>query len=93
LRHYINHTQDDWVTKLPIAQLALNNYASETIGISPFFANYGKNLDLHLELRDSVKAELAIANAAEMKKLHEILNDKIRKQQTQLQEKDKRTSP
>jgi transposase InsO family protein len=93
LRHYINHSQNDWVKKLPVAQLALNNHASETTGISPFFANYGRNPDLHLEPKDSVKSEAAITDATEMKKLHEILRDKITAQQTALKQNDKKQSP
>src|SRR5258706_8638844 len=40
LRCYINYLQDDWAEWLPCAEFAANNQASETTGISPFFANY-----------------------------------------------------
>ena len=30
LRHYVNYAQNNWVSLLPMAQLALNNNASET---------------------------------------------------------------
>ena len=33
--------QDDWCKWLALAEFATNNQASETTGISPFFANYG----------------------------------------------------
>jgi hypothetical protein len=62
---------------LLVAQLALNNYILETIGISPFFANYKRNLDLYLEPKDLVKSEAAITDAIEIKKLYEILRNKI----------------
>ena len=40
LRHYVNKTQNNWVWLLPIAQLALNSWTSETTKKSPFFANF-----------------------------------------------------
>ena len=43
LRAYVNYLQDDWAKWLHLAEFAANNQASETTGISPFFANYGFN--------------------------------------------------
>ena len=39
LRAYVNYQQDDWSLWLPMAEFAANNHASETTGVSPFFAN------------------------------------------------------
>jgi hypothetical protein len=41
LRAHVNYLQDDWAKWLHLAEFAANNQASETTGISPFFANYG----------------------------------------------------
>ena len=41
LRAHVNYLQDDWATWLHLAEFAANNQASETTGLSPFFANYG----------------------------------------------------
>jgi transposase InsO family protein len=41
LRAHINYLQDDWADWLPLAEFTTNNQASETTGISPFFANKG----------------------------------------------------
>ena len=41
LRSYINYLQHDWAEHMPLAKFAANNQASETTGVSPFFANYG----------------------------------------------------
>jgi len=41
LRSYMNYLQDDYCQWLPMAEFMENNYASETTGTSPFFANYG----------------------------------------------------
>ena len=43
LRHYVNKKQNNWVQLLPMAQLAYNDKLSQTTGLTPFFANYGKN--------------------------------------------------
>jgi transposase InsO family protein len=40
LRVTINYLQDDWEAWLHLAEFAGNNQASESTGISPFFANY-----------------------------------------------------
>ena len=49
LRHYINYTQDNWVLLLLMAQIALNNNASEVTRVIPFYANFGKHLNLFIE--------------------------------------------
>ena len=43
LRAYVNYLQDDWEAWLHLAEFASNNQASETTGMSPFFANYAQN--------------------------------------------------
>ena len=43
LRAYVNYLQDDWEAWLHLAEFATNNHASETTGMSPFFANYGQD--------------------------------------------------
>lgn len=40
----INYLQDDWEAWLYLAEFASNNQASKSMGISPFFANYGYDL-------------------------------------------------
>jgi len=43
LRCYISYLQDDWEAWLHLAEFASNNRASETTGISPFFATYSQD--------------------------------------------------
>lgn len=43
LRAYVAFLQDDWAMWLPSAEFASNNHSSETIGVSPFFANSGQH--------------------------------------------------
>jgi hypothetical protein len=42
LRIYTNDEQKNWVTLLPQAEFVYNNTKQETIGMSPFMANYGR---------------------------------------------------
>ena len=39
LRHYVNYEQNDWASKLALAEFRLNNTHHETIGTTPFYAN------------------------------------------------------
>lgn len=43
LRHYVNSTQSDWDSWLPLAQFAYNNSWHEAIGTTPFYMNYLKH--------------------------------------------------
>ncbi len=38
---FVNYLQDNWNSWLPLSEFAANNKASESTGVSPFFANYG----------------------------------------------------
>jgi len=49
LRAFVSFTQDDWVDWLPLAEFATNNQVNKTMGISPFFTNYGYNPHLGIE--------------------------------------------
>ena len=99
LRHYVNHTQSDWVSLLPTAQLALNNRKSDTTKKSPFFANYGKDPNLYgIGLSDRA-AQSAIQRVQTIKEIyHNILGmqersstyqNKKRKMAPQLKKRDK----
>ena len=41
IRAYCNYLQDDWEGWLSLGEFAINNHASESTGVSPFFANKG----------------------------------------------------
>jgi hypothetical protein len=43
LRAMVAPTQDDWDTKLSLAEFAINNAWHESVGHTPFFLNYGQN--------------------------------------------------
>ena len=54
LRGYVTFAQNDWAKWLPIAKFTINNHENESIGMSPFFVNYGWNPRLGLEPRRPV---------------------------------------
>ena len=70
LRYYVNQRQDNWVSLLPIAQLAYNNKRSETIKLILFFANFGKNTNSFLYPREGPNTEKALVKASEIKELY-----------------------
>jgi hypothetical protein len=43
LRLFVNYNQDDWASKLDLAEFAYNNAKQSSAQCSPFFANYGFN--------------------------------------------------
>jgi hypothetical protein len=56
---------------LPIAQIAYNNKLLEATGVTLFFANYRRHLNLFTKLLDSnIQTELAIALAEALKEIH-----------------------
>jgi hypothetical protein len=60
LRHYVSPYHDDWDKHLHLAEFAINNSQNSSIGMSPFFALYGRHpitpltLDLHQQMKDKV---------------------------------------
>ena len=67
-----------------MAQLALNNNVSETTGMTPFYANFGRNPNLFMTTLPNVGVERAIVNAESMIKAHEAANLNIRGTQEML---------
>jgi len=71
LRLYVNYQQDDWCQWLPMAEFMENNHASESTGISPFFANYGYDprmyfLDKQTVLTDDQEAQSFVVTMTDL---------------------------
>lgn len=77
LRHYVNHAQDNWVSLLPMAQLALNNHYTDTTGTSPFYANFGKDPNLFMEPRPNPEANAAMVATTNLRDLHSACREGI----------------
>lgn len=83
LRAYLNQYQNNWVSLLPMAQLAHNNKISESTRQTPFFANHGRHPHLFERTLPGANAEAALRTAEEMKNIHEEMRDRIEKAQRQ----------
>lgn len=93
LRAYINYLQDEWAEWLPLAEFAANNHASETTGMSPFFATYHydprwtEDLDvIEQDERRDPNVRGARSHAAANKEVIEHLRNEIARAQLRQQE-------
>jgi transposase InsO family protein len=96
LRHYVNDNQDNWVSLLPMAQLAINAHVSETTKISPFFANFGREPELQASSLPGPMTDLALKDKQAMTKVIELLRNNISEMQqrvTKARFKDSKTAP
>jgi len=73
LRIYSNQLQNNWVSLLPMAQLAYNNKTSESTGHTPFYANHGKHPNLFTRTLPSQKTDAAMTTAGTLKRVHKQL--------------------
>ena len=51
MRFFVNHRQKDWLEWLVSAEFAVNNKVHMAIKISPFIANYGRELRMGKNIR------------------------------------------
>ena len=86
LRAYVGYLQTDWADLLPAAEFAANNFTSETIKTSPFFANYGRHPRFGVEPPSSLPQMTADLRgrvrdvdefAERMEKLHQHLHSQM----------------
>jgi hypothetical protein len=70
LRYYVNHAQDNWVSLLLMAQVALNNAYTESTGTSPFFANFGKDPNLFMKPYNSTELDAVMIAVHQLKDIH-----------------------
>jgi hypothetical protein len=93
LRIYCDYHQDDWSQLLPLAEFVYNNAKNASIGISPFYANYGYHPRATLKIRpvqeqDNYRNPAAESFFNHLKQVH----DKLRSTLKQAQETYKRFS-
>ena len=72
---YINHTQDDWVNNLPIAEFAVSKHINMSMAIMPFFVDYGFHPQTSIKPPSMYKSKLKAGFLA---------TDKIVKRQTKM---------
>jgi len=81
LKIYSNHQQNNWVSLLPMAQIAYNNKLSEATGKTPFFAYHGKHPNLFDVTYPSMNAEAAHVEAEKIQTTYKEMRQSLEKAQ------------
>lgn len=76
LRLYVNDEQSNWSTLLGQAAFAYNVTKQETIGMTPFYANFGREPRLTADASDYLPTEATMV-AGDLHKLHQQLQSDI----------------
>ena len=84
LRFFIKHRQEDWLEWLVAAEFAINNKVHTATKVSPFIANYGKELRMGEDIRIKGKVESATEFVERMKKVQEEAEAALRKTQEEM---------
>ena len=81
LRAYVNYLQDNWLDWLPLAEFTGNNTKSETMKVSPFFANKEFHFCISFELAKPPPSNIREVNtdafAMQIEEIQEILQNNI----------------
>ena len=84
LRFFIEHRQKDWLEWLAAAEFAINNKVHMATKVSPFMANYGKELRMGGDIRKKGKVESATEFVERMKKVQEEAEAALKKTQEEM---------
>jgi len=84
LRLFVEHRQKDWPEWLASAEFAVNNKAHTATKVSPFMANYGRELRIGGDIRKKGKVESATEFVERMKKVHEEAGAALKKTQEKM---------
>ena len=77
LRCYISYSQDDWSSKLPIAEFSYNNTMSTSIKTSPFFANKGFHPRMEYFIDPDSKVPAVSNNVQSLNELLPVLKEEL----------------
>ena len=84
LRFFVEHKQKDWPEWLAAAEFAVNNKVHTATKVSPFMANYGKELRMGGDIRRKGKVESATEFVQRMKKVQEEAEAALKKTQKEM---------
>jgi len=84
LRFFIEHRQKDWPEWLALAEFAVNNKAHTATKVSPFMANYGRELRMGGDIRKKGKVESAMEFVERIKKIHEEAGAALKRTQEEM---------
>jgi len=71
LRFFVDHRQKDWPEWLALAEFVVNNKVHTATNVSPFMANYRRELRIGEDIRKRGKVEKTMEFVERMKKVHE----------------------
>ena len=69
LRFFIDYKQKDQPEQLASAEFAVNNKTHSATKVSPFMANYGRELRMETDIRKKEKVEKAMEFVERIKKI------------------------
>jgi len=84
LQFFIEHRQKDWPEWMAEAEFAINNKVYTATKVSPFMANYGREMRMGGDIRRKEKVESATEFVERMKKVHEEAEVALRKTQEEM---------
>ena len=84
LQFFIEHRQKDWPEWMAAAEFAINNKVYMATKMSPFIANYGREMRMGGDIRRKGKVESAMEFVERMKKVHEEVEVALRKTQEEM---------
>ena len=84
LQFFIEHRQKDWPEWLAAVEFVVNNKVYTATKVSPFMANYGKELRMEGDIRRKGKVESATAFVERLKKGQEEAEAALRKTQEEM---------
>jgi len=84
LQFFIEHRQKDWLEWLVAAEFMVNNKVHTATKVSPFMANYGKELRMGGDIRKKGKVESVTESVERMKKVYEEVEVVLKKTQEEM---------
>ena len=69
LTFFVDHRQNNWPEQLALVEFVINNKAYSTTKVSPFIANYRRELRMEVDLRKKEKIEKATEFVERMRKV------------------------
>jgi len=81
LRFFVDYRQKDWLEWLALAEFAVNNKVHIATKVSPFMANYERELRMGGNIRKRGKVEKVMEFVERMKKVHEEAGTALKKMQ------------
>jgi len=75
----MENRQKDWLEWLASAEFTVNNKTHTATKVSPFIANYGRELRMGGDIRKKRKVESVMEFVEKMKKVHEEVAAALRK--------------